>query len=379
MKERILKNPFVVGKYAGPAYFCDREKEKQQLYHHVENGRNVLLVSERRLGKSGLIEHCFANTPIQDEYYAFFIDIYALHNLRELVYQLAQEVFNRITPRQKNFALQFTSFLRSIKTSFSYDSMSGTPSISLSMGEISQPEVTLDEIFSCLEHADKPCIVAIDEFQQITRFDEQNMEALLRTKIQHLKNVSFIFAGSQSHLLSQLFNTPSRPFYNSVVFMQLNPIPEEAYRIFVRQQFGAYGKRVTDGLTARVYSYFKGITWYLQLFMNEVFAYTGNGETATEELFDEVLQHLVNVQQFTYEDMYSRFTEKQKSVLLALAREYPRPVTPTSKEFIRKYHLQTASMVQTALKALTEKGIVGEYGGSRQISDLLFAEWLKHI
>lgn len=52
-----LDNPFVVGKYVSPAYFCDREQETATLIKHLTNGRNVALISPRRMGKSGLIEH----------------------------------------------------------------------------------------------------------------------------------------------------------------------------------------------------------------------------------------------------------------------------------------------------------------------------------
>ncbi|MBR5104434.1 MAG: ATPase, partial [Bacteroidales bacterium] len=58
-KENII-NPFFIGRYAGERYFCDREKDTEILIKHIENGRNVALISPRRLGKSGLMHHTFA-------------------------------------------------------------------------------------------------------------------------------------------------------------------------------------------------------------------------------------------------------------------------------------------------------------------------------
>ena len=52
-------NPFVVGTYISKEYFCDRRVETESLEEHVRNGRNVVLFSERRMGKTGLIQHVF--------------------------------------------------------------------------------------------------------------------------------------------------------------------------------------------------------------------------------------------------------------------------------------------------------------------------------
>lgn len=50
-----ILNPFIIGRYAGAEYFCDRDIEADHLYHNIKNGRNVALISDRRLGKTGLI------------------------------------------------------------------------------------------------------------------------------------------------------------------------------------------------------------------------------------------------------------------------------------------------------------------------------------
>ena len=93
----------------------------------------------------------------------------------------------------------------------------------------------MDEIFAYLKQADKPCIVAIDEFQQIGNYAEKNVEAILRTKVQHCQNARFIFAGSQKHIMMNMFNSPARPFYQSVNMMQLKSIPLTEYKAFVER------------------------------------------------------------------------------------------------------------------------------------------------
>ena len=372
---KLLSNPFVIGKYVVKDYFCDREKESEMLVHHIVNGRHVAIMSERRLGKTGLIEHVFANS-LPDGYEPFLIDIYTCKNLREMVYLLASEVFKKIA-RKQSMLERLMRMVRSLKTTISYEVVTGFPEISFGLGEIQQPEVTLDEILGYLESSDAVCIVAIDEFQKIASFEEENVEALLRTKIQHLKKTQFIFAGSERHLLEGIFSNPARPFYNSVVFMQLLPIEVGVYVKFCQQLFLKYEKSVSPALVERLYECFQGITWYLQLSMNEAFTMAERGGCVDEEAYDQILNHLVDSKRFTFEDRYASLTEKQKTVLMAIASEFPNQVTLTSQNFITRYNLKTSSSVQTAVKGLVEKGILSDNHGVRRPTDLLFMLWLK--
>ena len=372
---KLLSNPFVIGKYVDKDFFCDREKESEMLVHHIVNGRHVAIMSERRLGKTGLIEHAFANS-LPDGYEPFLIDIYTCKNLREMVYLLASEVFKKIA-RKQSMLERLMRMVRSLKTTISYEVVTGFPEISFGLGEIQQPEVTLDEILGYLESSDAVCIVAIDEFQKIASFEEENVEALLRTKIQHLKKTQFIFAGSERHLLEGIFSNPARPFYNSVVFMQLLPIEVGVYVKFCQQLFLKYEKSVSPALVERLYECFQGITWYLQLSMNEAFTMAERGGCVDEEAYDQILNHLVDSKRFTFEDRYASLTEKQKTVLMAIASEFPNQVTLTSQNFITRYNLKTSSSVQTAVKGLVEKGILSDNHGVRRPTDLLFMLWLK--
>ena len=372
-----LANPFVIGRYVDKAYFCDRSKESEQLTHHIVNGRNVTVMSERRMGKTGLVEHVFTNY-LPDSYETFIIDIYTCKNLREFVYLLANEIFKKIAKKQP-LVERLLSFVRSLKTTISYDSFSGFPEFSLSLGEIQKPEITLDEILQYLESYNKVCIVAIDEFQKIASFEESNIEALLRTKIQHLKKTQFVFAGSERHLMEDFFNDPSRPFYNSVVFMQLLPIDKAEYVSFCKKMFSLYGKTVSRGLVLRLYECFQGITWYLQLSMNEAFTMAERGEHVGEEAYTQILNHMVDSKRFTFEDRYASLTAKQKTVLQAIAAEYPNIPTLTSHDFIAKYSLKTSSSVQTAVKGLVDKGILVYKHGVKRPADILFMLWLKNF
>lgn len=50
----LLNNPFVTSGYIAPEYFCDRERETEELLRWLVNENNVAIISTRRMGKTGL-------------------------------------------------------------------------------------------------------------------------------------------------------------------------------------------------------------------------------------------------------------------------------------------------------------------------------------
>ena len=256
----IIRNPFIINGYISPAYFCDRKAESEILIRQMTNGNNIALISTRRMGKTGLIRHCFQSKEIQKIYYTFFVDIYATKSLREFVFALSKEIIESLKSSGKKAIQTFWESMKSLQASLTFD-FNGNPSFNLGLGDIQSPDATLDEIFHYLEQANKPCIVAIDEFQQITNYAEDNVEAILRTYVQHCNNSYFIFAGSQRHIMGNIFLTASRPFYQSVSMMHLESIPLEEYIKFAQKHFKEANKTISKEAIEQIYQYFEGITW----------------------------------------------------------------------------------------------------------------------
>ena len=302
MEKLTILNPFVVGRYISPDYFCDREQETAFLIKQIENGRNVALISPRRMGKTGLIHHTFHQEELTHHFHTFFVDIYATTSLAEFVYLLGKAIYDE-------------------------------PSFDISLGDIQTPQTTLDEIFEYLEAADMPCVVAIDEFQQISNYEEKNVEAMLRTKIQQCKQTQFIFAGSKRHLMSNMFNSSSKPFYQSAISMGLNPIPLETYTIFAIRLFEERGKQVSSELIQQVYQQFNGCTWFVQMLMNELFSLTAHNELCNTDKLELAMQNVITTQEGSYQDLMSHLAPKQKLILQAIAREGKAKAVRTSKSF----------------------------------------------
>ena len=370
-----IVNPFITTGYAGAAYFCDREQETTDLIRLLTNGNNVALISPRRYGKTNLIEHCFAQPEISENYYTFLIDIYSTKSVADFVYRLGASILESLKPQGRKVWEKFVTALTSVKTGISFD-MAGNPSWTMSVGDITTPQSTLEEIFSYLAHADRPCLVAIDEFQQITHYGDERIEAALRTYVQHCTNAHFLFSGSQRHLMGQMFTSPARPFYQSVALYNLSLLPEDKYTEFCLRLFTQNGKQLAPDVPHELYQRFEGITYYMQRTMNELYSTTPDRGTCSSEDIDVAINHIIASSAIIYEDLMYQLPEKQSIVLQAIARE-GKAQNLTSGKFVRRHGLLSTSSVKSAVPALLEKGLITSEKGVYQLYDKFLEMWLR--
>ena len=371
-----ISNPFVIGKYISKEYFCDREEETAFLSKQLINGRNVTLISDRRIGKSGLISHVFAQPDIQQQFYTIVVDLYATNSLAEMVYTFSKEVYQSIEKQSKSWLDKFFQVISSLRIGFKLDAITGSPTFDIGLGDITAPEMTLEQVFAFLELADKPCVVAFDEFQQITNYPEKNIEALLRTHIQRCKKSQFIFSGSRKHLMSQMFLSPSKPFYQSTINMGLDTIPRDTYVDFAKQMFSLGNKTIDDEAVIQVYDLCRGITWYMQMLLNEMYTLTMGDQPCRVEMIESALNNVVLVQEPFYREILAALPTKQKSLLYALVKENGAK-NITSAAFIQKHKLRSASSVQSALKGLYEKDLVTELNDTWYVYDVFLAHYIQ--
>ncbi len=371
-------NPFIVTGKIELEYFCDRVTESARLVKSVTNGNNLVIISPRRMGKTGLIQFCYDKPEIADEYYTFFIDILHTSSLREFTYLLGREIYETLLPRSRKMASLFIQTIKSISGKFGFDPITGMPTFNVELGDINRPEYTLDEIFQYLARADKPCIVAIDEFQQIAKYPEKNIEAQLRTHIQKLRNCNFIFAGSERHMMQEMFTSAARPFYHSADMLELKAIVPEIYIPFIIGHFEKRNRRIAFADVERVYNLFKGHTYYVQKTFNEAFADTPEGEECTLETLRAAIDNMVASNDTIFREILSNIPEKQKELLYAIAKE-GEAERITSAAFIKRHSLTSASSVQSAMKKLLEKDIITEINKVFSVTDKLFAMWMNQL
>lgn len=375
-----MTNPFFITGIIPEPYFCDREKETQQLVRIIENKAHILLTSARRMGKTQLIYHVYEQPAIKTAFHTFYVDIFPTTSLHEMVLFLSKEIYSKLVPKGKKALKFFLSTIKSLTGSLGYDPATGTPSFDVKLGDIHNPELTLQEIFNYLEKADKPCIFAIDEFQQITNYPEKNVEALLRTYIQRMNNCLFIFAGSNRHILENMFNSTARPFYNSTEQFHLERIPKEIYTTFAIQQIIDAGKAITPEAASLAYDLFEGHTYYVHHILHNAFANANPQKTMDEEDIRNALEELLEARDRSFSNTMNRLNYKQKETLVAIAKE-GKACGVTSVAFVKKHALKSASSVQYAISTLLEDQLLTYEDDGRtkiySVTDRFLGYWIR--
>lgn len=369
-----MLNPFVTNGYVSAKYFCDREVETEDITALLLNGNNIALISPRRYGKTDLIRHCFSQPEVEERYYTFIVDIYATRSLRDLVNKLGKVILDTLKPRGRKVWEVFVNTISSLQAGITYD-IGGIPSWNIGLGDIENPATSLDEIFHYLQKADRPCLVAIDEFQQIGKYPEDTIEATLRTYVQYCSNAHFVFSGSQRHLMGSMFTSPSRPFYQSVTIVNLHPIPIDKYRDFAQRMFREHGKTLLPEVVDELYHRFQGGTFYLQKVLNILFLRTPEEGTCGIEAIPGAIDYIVNFTADTYAELLYQLPDKQKQVLIAINRE-GKARNVISGAFSKRHALVSPSSVRSALNGLLDKDFITKERDYYQVYDLFFSLWL---
>jgi uncharacterized protein len=369
--------PFPTTGYFGAQYFCDREDETERILSNIRGGQSTILTAPRRIGKTALIFHVLNRLPSGTR--GIYFDILPTESMSGFLNEFASAIISNV-PEKKGAGKKVWDFIKSLRPSVSFDMLTGSPQVSFTMKE-NEINYQIEAIFSFLEKQNEKYVIAIDEFQQILEYPEKNTDAWLRTHIQKLKNVIFIFAGSQQHVLNEMFTIPSRPFYNSATLLKINKINSEIYKAFILKQFTVEGRGIEDSIIDSILSWADFHTYYVQLICNRIFL-TG-ARKILDKTWKEEAERLLREQEPVFFNYRNMLTKPQWDILKATALEGVL-YEPTGIEFIMKYSLGNPSSVLRSLEAITRMELIYyDYnaGGKKYyaINDLLFRRWMEGL
>lgn len=373
----IITNPFLLTGYVSPNYFCNRSHESKQLTRLMLNGTNVTLFALRRLGKTGLIHHVFYPYATSTKITCIYLDILATKNLSDFTNQIATAVYNRFPP-QKTLGKKIMELFQRFRPVISFDELSGTPSLSLTIETKSQKENTIGQILNFLDKQNIKVVFAIDEFQQILEYPEKNTEAILRTYIQQLKNTSFIFCGSNQKMMHEIFNSAKRPFFASCTHLKLDYISEADYKKFIVEKLKKHKRSIDDACLEFICSWTKLHTFYTQYFCSALFNMPLKKYTLKDA--HETAISILKLNENTFFQYKNLLTQAQWNLLKAIAKE-EQVFQPQAKTFIAKYQLGTPALVKRGIDALLNKEIIfyniGVEKPYYEVYDKYLMRWLQ--
>ncbi len=367
-------NPFLIAGYHGSEFFCDRKAETATILDALYNGRNVTLVAPRRMGKTGLIHHVFhLLKERKSDIVTLYMDIYSTQSLGDFVRLFANSVLGQLDSVPQKALSRIGQFIRSCRPTLIFDEMTGVPKVTVDVSP-TEEENTLKEIFDYLGSSEKRCYIAIDEFQQITEYPEKGVEALLRSYIQFLPNVNFIFAGSRQHVMQEMFASSKRPFYQSTQLLNIGIINREEYADFAITHFANHDLEISREVFGVIYDKFDGHTWYVQNLLNRLYGYNRNVEM---NMIAYAINQIVDEYSYSYADLLNAYSAGHVRLLKAIAQEGC-VKEALAGDFVSRHKLRAASSVSAALKKLIANELICQTADGYIIYDRFMNEWLRN-
>lgn len=375
--KRVI-NPFHLSGYFGPETFCDRAGETERVITNIENGVTTMLFSLRRMGKTGLIHHVFNTLKDRKRTFCLYLDIYGTSSLLDFTNQIASASFQAF-PQDHGIGKKFLNVVKNLRPVISFDPITQQPQMSFDLERKEQQLQSLSAILDFLDRQSAQIILAIDEFQQILSYPEKNVEAILRTEIQKLQNIHFIFSGSSQHLLREMFNNSKRPFFASASSMKLGSLDKSVYMAFIEKQFIVNRRIIHKDALELIVDWSKLHTYYTQYVCNRIFS--AGYVNIREEDVDKVCSQILQEEEPVFFQYRKLLTPIQWNLLKAIAIE-DKVYQPTSKHFLNNHPVGTAANVQRALESLTNKEMVyadqDNSGNFYRVYNCFLARWLQY-
>jgi uncharacterized protein len=366
-------NPFLISGYISPDYFCNRRDEAEMITEAILNRRHITIFSPRRIGKTGLIKHVFNEGRSKKYFIPVYTDILATGSLKEFTECFGRSVLSALAVNEPAIK-RILKGLAAIRPKAGIDAVTGEPYISLTVSGEKEAADSLEVVFGYLRRQKQHFAIAIDEFQQVTDYPEKNIEAVLRTHIQQTSNICMIFAGSRRHILTGIFHSPDRPFYNSTQMMELGKIENDIYKTFISDHFEKNSIQTESPAIDLILDITSTHTFYVQYLCNRLF---GDGKKITREAVNRMLLKIITENESVYASYITLLTPLQFRILKAIAHrggvEYP-----TSSEFLLSNNLGAASSVSLAVKSLMDKEFIDLTNKSYTLNDLFFNAWLRY-
>ena len=217
-------------------------------------------------------------------------------------------------------------------------------------------------------------VVCIDEFQQIAEFkDSKTFQKRLRTVWQLQKSVSYCLFGSKKHLMNELFEKKSLPFYKFGDAIYLPKIGTSDWVDYICSRFEATGKQISKELAERICQIVDNHSSYVQQLAWLVWIHTDG--TATEQDFEAAYQDIIDQNTPLFEKQTESLTTYQMNFLRAILNGVHSEFT--TQEVLQKYQLGSSANVSIVKRALVKKELIEIEKRQVIIPDPVMKVWLK--
>jgi len=374
-----MNSPFKFGSIVEGEYFTNRVKDIDRLNLNFESNINTILLSPRRWGKSSLVKKTVKSLLRKDKKFrACYIDLFQIRDENEFYSKYATEVIKSTSTKMEEWIKTSGKFLKNFKPNISFGVDPNTDfKISIDFAE---GDKTYSEILELPEKIAKSkkikLIICIDEFQNLSNFKDPILfQKRLRSVWQYHQNSAYCLFGSKRHMLMDIFENKSMPFYKFGDVFYLEKIKKHHLKKYLKSKFLKTNKIIDDKYSDIIVELMKEHPYYVQQLSHIVW---GNTEkNVTEKIIEYSIKNLLEQNSLLFEKEIDGLSNTQVNFLKAII--FGIEDSFSSQVILRKYHLGASSNIVKIKRALVQKEIIEISMGKPIILDPAFELWLKRI
>jgi len=374
----MKRNPFFFGEVVTGENFTNRANEIKRLTTELREGHNIFLISPRRYGKTSLIINVLEYLN-KEGLLTFYIDLYKVASLRELLETYAKGVARSCTTRVE----RFSEFIKDIFPRLRPKIIIGgddTPSIEVDI-QLKDREfwATLEEVFDVPEKIAKKrkrnFVVVFDEFQEILNLDGERIEKMMRACFQHHHRVAYLFAGSKRHLIYSMVSDPNRAFYKLGDIMNLQKIKPAEMIVFLKKQFSKESIKVKENILDDILEVSENVPYNVQYLCHHLWNWCLEAKIIEKEDIIKVVDNIIAEQSANYIALWDGLSLHQRLFLKAISKFQNKSMF--SKDFIVENDLGTPGSIQKSITLLKKKNVIDADGKELRFNDVFFKEWIR--
>ena len=364
-----MENPFSYSDYVTGEAFCNRAKEQKDLIYYAQNSQNVLLYSHRRMGKTSLLHQVIRRLKkAKPAVKSVYIDLYGSLDENDFI----DAILTGLTQIESKLE-RILKQMAGLKVAGSIDPVTNLPTLSASIKPRERPEY-LDKALTILASYSKKqkLLVVFDEFQEVTKYSEEGFEKRLRKVIQGHRNISYIFSGSQKHILIEMFDSAKRAFYKMARSYPLENIEIQHYIDWAQKLFKKKRVNVDKDIITDIVERCDYQPMYIQQFLFDLW----RSDSANLAALDKIQKSISSSQKDQFIVLWNLFTQNQKKALRLLVETGGEGIY--AAEQLQRVGFNSGSVLQRALMSLVEKEILSK-NGTFQFQDAMLKKWVQSL
>ena len=372
-----MDKPFIFGVPVEDSHFIGREGEINRLATNFKYGMNTILISPRRWGKTSLVNKV-AGLVTSKELLVVKMDIFSCRNEYYFYNVFSEAILKQTASKVEEWKDVAKGFIERLspKISMSPDPLS---EYSLSLGITAKthtPEEILQLPETIAQRKDCHVLICIDEFQQVGEFpDSLTIQKRMRSVWQHQDNVSYCLYGSKMHMMTNLFQKKSYPFYKFGEMLYLKPISLDAWKSYISGRFEQEGKHISDKLIQKLCETVAYHSSYVQQLAYSTLLLTK--DEVSEEILAAAVEDLISQNSSIFIEQTQSLTSYQLNFLRAIL--YGVNNGFNEKEVRESFNLGVPSNVDRLKKSLVEKELIEYTENGVEIGDPVLRLWLKRV